>query len=81
VGMRGREFRRLRQQLGLTQAAFARQLGLHWNTVARLERGEMTISEPVARLAQLLAGRARRRPPTTPAMRRARRPGPRRPRI
>ncbi|MBI3248854.1 MAG: hypothetical protein HYZ50_20315 [Deltaproteobacteria bacterium] len=32
---------------------FAKKLGLHWNTVARFERDELTISGPVAKLAQL----------------------------
>jgi hypothetical protein len=28
---------------------------VHWNSLARMERGEMTISEPVSRLIRLLA--------------------------
>ena len=50
----------LRTRMKLTQVAFAEQLGVHANTLARYERGEISISEPVARLAQFIAGR---RPP------------------
>jgi DNA-binding XRE family transcriptional regulator len=66
--MRGSELRQHRRRLGLTQKAMAERLGLHWNSVARMERDEMTISEPVARLVRLLARLAprRRRPPRRP---------------
>ena len=54
VSMTGAELRRHRKRLGLTQKAMADLLGLHWNSFARLERDEMMISEPVARLVRLL---------------------------
>jgi len=54
VGMAGEELRLYRTRFGLTQAAMARVLGVHWNSLARMERGEMIISEPVARLVRLL---------------------------
>ena len=52
--MTGNELRRIRDRLGLTQAAFAERLGVTPNTVARWERDEVSISEPAARLARLL---------------------------
>jgi len=57
--MTGSELVALRGRLKLTQVAFAEQLGVHANTLARYERDEIAIPEPVSRLAQLLA-RARR---------------------
>ena len=45
----------LRQLRGKeTQAGFAARLGVHANTLARYEREDLAIPEPVARLAQLL---------------------------
>jgi len=58
--MTGTELVALRARLKLTQVAFAERLGVHANTLARYERGEIAIPEPVARLAQILAAR---RPP------------------
>jgi DNA-binding transcriptional regulator YiaG len=52
--MTGEELRRIRHRLGLTQAQLAERLGWHANSVARAERNEMAISEPVVRLATLL---------------------------
>jgi transcriptional regulator with XRE-family HTH domain len=62
--MRGSELRRLREQLGLSQAKLAERLGVASNTVARWERDERTISEPVARLVHMLAGTTPARPAT-----------------
>jgi transcriptional regulator with XRE-family HTH domain len=55
----GEELRRLRGTE--TQTAFAERLGVHANTLARYERDDLTIPEPVARLAKLLT---RKRPRT-----------------
>lgn len=55
MGMTGKELQRHRQRLGLTQKEMAERVGVHWNSLARMERDEMTISEPVARLVRLLA--------------------------
>jgi DNA-binding XRE family transcriptional regulator len=52
----GGELRRLRRHLGLSQAKLAERLGVAANTVARWERNERAISEPVARLVRMLAG-------------------------
>lgn len=46
--------RRLRAELDLTQAAFAAQIGVQRETVARWESGTRAIPEPVARLATRL---------------------------
>lgn len=53
IDMTGSELRHIRKQLGLSQHKFAPLLGIHWNTLARFERGEVNISEPVAILARL----------------------------
>ncbi len=65
--MTGKELRRLRQRLGLTQAQLARRVGVAPNSIARQERGEIGIREPLARLIRLLAAQ------TAPAARRRRR--------
>jgi DNA-binding transcriptional regulator YiaG len=58
----GKELRQLRQDvLNLTQALLADRLGVTSTTVARWERGERTISEPVARLVRFLADTAPKR--------------------
>jgi transcriptional regulator with XRE-family HTH domain len=46
--MTGAEFRRLRRRAGLSQRALAKRLGLHWNSVARMERDELPVREVVA---------------------------------
>ena len=38
----------------MTQRELAKELGVTWNTVARYERDEMRIPEPVARLVMLI---------------------------
>jgi transcriptional regulator with XRE-family HTH domain len=58
--MTGDELREIRLALGLSQEGLAGKVGAHRNTVARWERGELSISEPVARLACLLYVSARR---------------------
>lgn len=54
--MTGAELRRVRKRLKKSQAELAVLLGVRSNTVARWERGERGISEPVARLLKLIAG-------------------------
>jgi transcriptional regulator with XRE-family HTH domain len=51
--MTGAGLRRLRRQHGLTQQALAVRLGVTANSVARWERGERTITPPIARLIHL----------------------------
>ncbi|WP_447979039.1 helix-turn-helix domain-containing protein [Candidatus Nitrospira bockiana] len=50
----GEELRRRRKELGLTQAQLAADLGVTVTTVARWERGERGISEPIGRLVDML---------------------------
>ena len=51
--------RRLRKALGLTQVELAQRVGITANSIARQERGEIGISEPVALLVRLAAETAR----------------------
>jgi len=51
------DVRRLRQRLGLTQAAFADHIGVTPNTIARWERGELGMRPTTARLIQLVLER------------------------
>ena len=53
-GMTGKTLRRIRTQLGLTQQAFAEQIGVTGNSVARWERDEMRMRESALRLLQRL---------------------------
>lgn len=41
--MVGQELRRARRKLKMSQRAIAVELGLHWNTIARMERDELPI--------------------------------------
>ncbi len=59
--MDGTELRGLRHRLELTQANLAAQVGVHANTLARYERNEITIPEPVARLVRMLAEKAEKK--------------------
>ena len=52
--MTGRQFRRIRKRMGLTQRQFAKEMGWHPNSVARAERDKMTISPTAEKLARLL---------------------------
>ena len=46
--MTGDDLRHERRRVGLTQRELAARMGLHRNTVARLERGEWPISDRLA---------------------------------
>ena len=52
--MTGKDLQKHRKQLDLTQAGLAERLGVTANTVARWERDEITIREPMVRLITLL---------------------------
>lgn len=52
--MTGKDLRKHRKQLDLTQAGLAERLGVTANTVARWERDEIPIREPMARLITLV---------------------------
>jgi len=58
----GEKVRQIRSRLGLTQAALSERLGVTANTVARWERNEGRITEPMERLIRLVTrpGKARR---------------------
>ena len=49
----GREVRRVRKALGLTQVEFAVRVGVTSNTVARWERAELTVGSTAAILIRL----------------------------
>jgi DNA-binding XRE family transcriptional regulator len=41
--MTGKEMQKTRKYLGLTQRELGDALGLHWNSIARMERDELPI--------------------------------------
>jgi DNA-binding XRE family transcriptional regulator len=47
--MTGSELRQARARLGMTQKEFGEALGVHWNSIARMERDEF----PVIRTTEL----------------------------
>lgn len=49
--------RTIREALRLTQAELAARLGMHPNTIARMERGELAISARTAAAVRLLVSR------------------------
>jgi transcriptional regulator with XRE-family HTH domain len=53
-GMTGQQLRARRQAAGLTQVALAERLRVTSNTVARWERNEVRITEPMAMLIHLV---------------------------
>jgi len=53
--MTGDQLRQLRRKFNLTQAQVAERMGTTVTTVARWERSERAISEPIARFVELLA--------------------------
>jgi len=57
----GFHLRRIRTRAGLTQAALAAKLGVAPNTVARWERNERTITEPMTRLIRVSVEASNRR--------------------
>jgi DNA-binding transcriptional regulator YiaG len=57
--MTGREVRRTRKLLGLSQPAFAEKVGVTAMTVSRWERGVLTVGSTAAILIRLLADLAR----------------------
>jgi DNA-binding transcriptional regulator YiaG len=53
--MTGLALKHIRKRLALTQQAFAKKIGVTSNTVARWERDEVGIAEPIARLIRMLS--------------------------
>lgn len=52
--MTPRQFRQLRETLGLSQTAWAERLGVHRVTVARIEGGRQSLTATMARLAEAI---------------------------
>ncbi len=52
--MDGKELRKHREELGLSQAGLAEAVGITPNAIALAERGERGIGEPLARLVKML---------------------------
>lgn len=48
--MTGAELRQLREGRGLTRKALAEELGIHWRTLLKYERGERRIRPIVVKL-------------------------------
>ncbi len=53
--MKGKTLRQIRKRLGWTQVELAKAVGLTANTIARQERDEVAIGEPLARLVKILS--------------------------
>ncbi len=53
--MTGKELRRARLRLKLTQAQLGEALGLHENTIARIERGELPVVKQTELAVKYLA--------------------------
>ena len=53
--MNGNQLRRIRKRLKWTQVKLAREVGVTETTLARWERGEVSIGEPIARLVKMIA--------------------------
>ena len=61
IVMVGKELRAIRARLRLTQVEIAELVGVASNTVARWERGEMTMRERRARLIQSIYAAKKKR--------------------
>lgn len=57
LAMSSADLRAFRDMLGLTQAELAERIGMHPNSVARMERGELAISARTAAAVRLLVSR------------------------
>jgi transcriptional regulator with XRE-family HTH domain len=53
--VKGEELKSIRKKLGWTQVQMAKAIGVDPNTVARWERNEVGISEPIARFIRTVA--------------------------
>ena len=61
IVMNGKEIRIIRRRLKLTQVELAELIGVTSNTVARWERGEMTMRKRAERLIQNISTAAKKR--------------------
>lgn len=53
--MTGQDLRALRSAIGWTQREMGDELGIHANTVARLERGDLPITKRMAQTIKLVS--------------------------
>jgi len=53
--MNGNQLRKIRKKLDLTQAELAKKVGVTVTTLARWERDEVGISEPISRFIKMIA--------------------------
>ena len=53
--MTGKDLRALRSAIGWTQREMGDELGIHANTVARLERGDLPITKRMAQTIKLVS--------------------------
>lgn len=49
--MKGKQLKAARARLGMTQVELGRQLGIHWNSIARMENDYPTF--PISRTTEL----------------------------
>ncbi len=68
--MTAAKLRAIRKRLGVTQVQLATYLGVDESTVARWEQGTRGISEPVAKLIQVLASSSTRKKANKPRRKR-----------
>ncbi len=59
--MTGKQLRVIRKRLRWTQAQIAEAVGVTSNTVARWERDEVGISEPIAKLIQTVIAKGKKK--------------------
>lgn len=55
------ELKRIREELGMTQAQLAEAIGVHRVTVAKWEAGDRGIPEPVSRLIERIRSDKKKR--------------------
>ncbi len=58
--MDGKQLRKIRDKLHWTQVKLAKEIGVTVTTLARWERDEVGISEPISRFIKLIAKQKRR---------------------
>ena len=54
--MNGRELKKIRKRLGISQANLGKLVGVTGNSVGRWERNTLGIGEPAARLIRIVGG-------------------------
>ena len=59
--MTGKQLRNMRNKLKWTQVEYAKAVGVTPNTIARWERDEVSISEPMARLIRSIHAQEKRK--------------------